>query len=1082
MTGDDAGSFEDLYASFMAAYDEALAGRSPPDPADPEAPAELRSQMEGDLACLRLLRQHWPRSEPASDAGTPVEQPASSGVASEAATGLLAEASAADADDVPAQLGRFQIRRELGRGSFGRVFLAFDPRLGREVALKVPRGDVLASPELRERFQREARAAAGLDHPGIVPVYEAGAIDQLAYIASAYCPGPTLAAWLKQQTEAVPSQFAAELLASLADAVQHAHARGVLHRDLKPSNILLQRKSEIRNPKSEIREDSNFKFHISDLEPKVTDFGLAKRLEGTECGSQTGSEAILGTPNYMAPEQASGQSKTVGPAADVYALGAILYELLTGRPPFQGEMVLDTLEQVRSREPVPPSRLRPRLPRDLQTICLKCLTKQPARRYASAAALADDLRRFLNGEPIRARPVSAGERWWRWCRRNPWVAGLTAALVAALIGGLVTALGLWQQADEQRRQADEQRLRAEAQWRRAEEQREQADQGRRQAEAQRRRSELEAAKTGWLHAVLAGQDDDPLALAGRSFVARTAGEHLTVRAILERGRARVKKLEGQWEIQATVLDALGDAYRTLGMYPEAETLLRDAFQLRRERLGAADPVVAASLYSLGTLYHDWGAFDAARPRYEQALAIYRRQPAPDPMQVCLSVFALAWLCVDMEDFATAERLLQEVRQLPLSPDDRAVALARADLALAGLAADQEQYTRALFLTLPAMRELLRRERDAPLMEAMDLFEKGALEVAILGRYQAAKDTLRKCRDCCRRTLPPHHFYEVFILNFLAQAQEKLGEDDAAEKCYREALEIARKRVGPEAPRTVVFLTSLARLLQHCHRRPEADQLFDEFVAAERARFGPNHFLTANALTIHASKLAEWEEDAPRQERLAREALEIYRKTGGPARKLYAVCTLTLARAYLHQGKAQEAETLLHDSLPLVRQRYGPKHVQVASVLTELALALLAQGKQAEGRELLPESLAIDRKGTESRLGAVGRIYRDAHRPEQAAAVALARRQLWPNDPNRLVQAARELALCVPAGSADLAERCAGEAVRTLRQAVIQGYRAVGRLQTDTAFAPLRKRPDYQRIMDTLEGKGEPVELEKVREE
>src|SRR5262249_25341052 len=256
--------------------------------------------------------------------------------------------------------------------------------------------DALSGPALLERFQREARAAAGLDHPHIVPVYEAGAVGPVCYIASAYCPGPTLAQWLKRRDQPVPVREAAELVATLAEAVQHAHGRGVGHRDLKPGNVLL----------------------AADDTPRVTDFGLAKVFGAEGEASQTQSGAVVGTPSYMAPEQAGGQRKAVGPAADVYALGAVLYELLTGRPPFVAETTLDTLLLVRTEEPVPPGRLRPKLPRDLETVCLKCLQKEPGQRYTSAAALADDLRRWANGEPIRARPVSTWGRAWRWARRR----------------------------------------------------------------------------------------------------------------------------------------------------------------------------------------------------------------------------------------------------------------------------------------------------------------------------------------------------------------------------------------------------------------------------------------------------------------------------------------------------------------------------------------------------------------------------------------------------------------------------------------------------------------------------------------
>jgi serine/threonine protein kinase len=217
-------------------------------------------------------------------------------------------------------LGRFEVIRELGQGGFGVVYLARDPVLGREVALKVPRAEMLVSPEARRRFLREGRAAAGLDHPHIVPVFESGEIGPFAYIVSACCEGPTLSAWLRERTQPVAARVAARLVADLADAVQHAHDRGILHRDLKPSNILLQSGG-----------DSTDSFvPIS----RITDFGLARIVEEAGVGEETRSGSPLGSPPYMAPEQAAGKRRDVGPAADVYSLGATLYEILSGRPPF----------------------------------------------------------------------------------------------------------------------------------------------------------------------------------------------------------------------------------------------------------------------------------------------------------------------------------------------------------------------------------------------------------------------------------------------------------------------------------------------------------------------------------------------------------------------------------------------------------------------------------------------------------------------------------------------------------------------------------------------------------------------------
>jgi tetratricopeptide (TPR) repeat protein len=439
MSPDESPAREDEFSRLLAACDDALAAGQPAHTVyQAEAPDELRSRLEREVAWCRMVRRLLPET---ASTGPPLSDTPCVPGAPAAAT--------------PAQLGRFRIRRELGRGGFGVVLLAFDPKLGREVALKVPRPEALTHPELRARFQREARATAGLDHPNLVPVYEAGEEGGVCWIASAYCPGITLSAWLKERTEPVPFRLAARLTATLAEAVEHAHQRGVLHRDLKPANVMLSPR-----PPGDAPDDG------MDFIPRVMDFGLAKALPGPDGAltqdHSTQSGAVLGTPAYMAPEQAEGHIQAAGPATDVYALGALLYEVLTGQPPFRGDTPLETLWLLRTQEPLSPLRLRPKLPRDLETICLKCLEKAPARRYPTAQALADDLRRFRAGEPIRARPVSRWERALKWARRRPAAAALLAVSVLAVL--VVAALvGVYNaRLIEQRNLAEAKRQEAEA--------------------------------------------------------------------------------------------------------------------------------------------------------------------------------------------------------------------------------------------------------------------------------------------------------------------------------------------------------------------------------------------------------------------------------------------------------------------------------------------------------------------------------------------------------------------------------------------------------------------------------------------
>jgi serine/threonine protein kinase len=313
-------------------------------------------------------------------------------------------------EDRGANLGAYEILSELGRGGMGVVYKARQKGLDRIVALKMILAGSHAGPDDVARFRVEAEAIARLRHPNVVQVYEISEEAGQPYFSLEFCGGGSLAKKLRGKP--LQPREAARIVEVLARAMQAAHDRGILHRDLKPANVLL----------------------ADDGTPKITDFGLAKKLDEVGQG-RTRTGAVVGTPSYMAPEQAEAK-KDVGPAADIYALGAILYECLVGRPPFQAATALDTLLQVLSEEPVPPRRLNSKVPRDLEVVCLKCLAKDPRGRYRSAADLADDLHRYGEGEPIRARRPGMLRRTWRTARKKPIYAVLAVLISASVIFGV----------------------------------------------------------------------------------------------------------------------------------------------------------------------------------------------------------------------------------------------------------------------------------------------------------------------------------------------------------------------------------------------------------------------------------------------------------------------------------------------------------------------------------------------------------------------------------------------------------------------------------------------------------------------
>jgi hypothetical protein len=350
------------------------------------------------------------------------------------------------APGVPPVIPGFEIEHELGRGGMSVVYQARQPSLNRRVALKVVRGGPAGSHD-RARWLREARSIARVRHDNVVRLYQVGEANGWLYLVLDLVPGGSLQTRLENPYDA---KDAARLVHCVARTVAAIHAAGILHLDLKPSNILMDGPPELA------RELAT---------PRVSDFGIAFPWNDPESiAGTTVTGGPMGTPRYMAPEQLAADRSAIGPAADVYGLGGLLYHALTGRPPFAAPSLVEMLEQVRNQEPVPPRHLNPAIPRDIETICLKCLEKEPRRRYGSAEALAEDLDRWLKGRPILARATSPLERGWRWCRLRPIVAGLAMALALTLSMSFVGVLALWRQAESQRSRAEAERRVAEADY------------------------------------------------------------------------------------------------------------------------------------------------------------------------------------------------------------------------------------------------------------------------------------------------------------------------------------------------------------------------------------------------------------------------------------------------------------------------------------------------------------------------------------------------------------------------------------------------------------------------------------------
>lgn len=978
----------------------------------------------------------------------------------------------------------YQFLRELGRGGMGVVYLARQTAADRLVALKMVLAGSWAAPEELARFRAEARAVGGINHPNVVAVYDVGEHAGLPYFSLEYCPAGSLRDRLRG--EPLPPRDAAALLRQVAAGVAAAHARDIVHRDLKPQNVLFQGTGD-RGQGSGVNEGSGLTPDPCPLTPKVADFGLAKG-RGDDRLTTTGS--VLGTPAYMAPEQARGEAKDVGPPADVWALGAILYECLTGRPPFQGASMMATLDLVRSADPVGPRLLNPVIPRDLETVCLKCLRKEPGQRYPTAAELAADLGRFLDGRPVVARPVGRAEKAWKLARRNPREAALFAALTAVIVLALGTTTYLWRQAHDREREANVQRTRAEQSEADARTALDAAKQAQVRAAVGEQLARTEATRAQSAAEFLGGlfEASDPLQMsAAASAIPRLRGEKLGPHELLLRGAEQLdKRSDLSPDARATLAYRIGNSFLTIGDFPNARKYLGDA-QARLEKLLPPDHADLADVYhARGWMDHILGNYDEAEALFRRAAAIQEKLDQTDPRNVLLltvTQMKLGILLAEKGDSGPAAAMVEQarVRRAELAKADPKYnrALGEAYLAEAIVAAEDGGAN--------ALRKMLTfGERGVPLMlgpgddqlaRAIRLFHEA---LALAYGQKRRDEAIAKLNECLRLTqsvLGPRHLYAVLVRGQLAFILDDFNQTAAAEPHFRECLAVGKEQQVLTHPKAGLAIVRLARLLARTKRPTDARAVIDDWLA-EHEKTNPDTLKHADALTNGADVYADLG-DQPAAVKALERAEGVYgAKLRGGRRRGFVANQQQLGAAYARQERWEPAEARFAAAMKAIDEhfpddrrddeyveticgwakslaRLGRYEPELEARLVE-AQAALAKSKGTEDRSTLKAAVAIRLSELFRGRGDVEKATRTAREAAQVAVTGEAQ-----------FAVAEELAWCATAATGPEADRLKAEAVKALTTAARRGFRDANRLRTAEAFKDVRDRPDFRELVDKL---------------
>jgi eukaryotic-like serine/threonine-protein kinase len=918
-------------------------------------------------------------------------------------------------------LGDYRIIREIGRGGMGVVYEAAQESLGRHVALKVFAPWAPTDCKMIERFQREAKAAARLHHTNIVPVFGVGEHDSYRYYVMQFIQGQGLDAILGElrrlrsapdsspgsltgQEATDPASLATTVARSLltghfshlareprageseidyelfdpsrprapaaseassdasqwasqpggsyartiarvglqvADALAHAHGQGILHRDIKPSNLLLDIAGNIW----------------------VTDFGLAK---ADDAGDLTESGDVVGTARYMAPERFRGES---GPESDVYSLGVTLYELLTLRPAFDDRDRARLIDRILHTGPPPLRAVDPRIPRDLETIVLKAMARHPADRYASARALAEDLERFLQDRTILARRSSASERLWRWCKRNPLVAGLTAAVF--LVMAIGTTVSAWQAARAERAASAEKAARSAADEREAETRavlrfvenqiiaaaRPEGQQG-----GLGRDVTLRQAIQGSLPHIAGAFSDQPLIEARLRLTLGTSfyylGEPEIAKQQYEASRAIYAKLGGP-DHPGTLrsMTNLAATQGDLGRHAEALKLREEILASRKARLGPRHPDTLLSMHALGLGYYAMGRHAEALRLFEETLALRKAKLGPHHPDTLRSMANLAASQEVLGRHADAKKLREEtlaLRKTKLGPHHPETLTSMCDLGLSYLAMDRVAEALKLFEeTLALQKAELGFDHPETLLTMAQL----AVSQAAQGRHAEAKKLREETLALRKAKLGKHHPDTLTSMHDLGLSYRAVGRPAEALKLFEETLALQKAELGFDHRDTLWTMDNLAVSQTALGHHAEAKKLREETLALRKAKLGPHHpdtlwsmhelGVSYNAIDRHSEAL-----------KLFQETLDLRKAVRGPdhPETLWTMANLAVSQAAL--GRHAEAKKLREETLALRKAKLGPRHSDTLLSMEDLGISYAALDRHAEALKLFEENLAL----------------------------------------------------------------------------------------------------------------------------